>query len=304
MNNRILDLSQSPAKLFVRDANLVVEAKDQTPARLPLVDVAVLVVSHPQVHYTHAVLAGIASAGGVFITCDGKHLPIGMLLPLAAHFAQVERFAAQASAKLPVRKRVWRQIVRAKITAQSNLLSELRGNDAGLGQLVSQVRSGDPANVEARAARRYWQQLFADPRLTGADSKGFRRDQSLDDGNALLNYGYTVLRAIVARAICAAGLHPSLGVHHHNKYATYPLADDLMEPVRPLVDREVVGLLVDEGPQCELTPAVKQRLIKSLLVRAKLEGEQRTVFDAMARTASSLAEVFLGEREKIVLPEV
>lgn len=296
MTNRILDLSESPAKLCVRDANLVVEPKEKPATRMPLVDVAVLVVSHPQVHYTHAVLAGIASAGGVFITCDGKHLPIGMLLPLAAHFTQVERFGAQAAVSLPTRKRLWRQIVKAKIAAQARLLSELRGDDAGLSQLVSQVRSGDPDNLEAQAARRYWRRLFDDPQ--------FRRDHALDDGNALLNYGYTVLRALVARAICAAGLHPSLGVHHHNRYATYPLADDLMEPLRPLVDRTTIELLAEHGVDCQLTPAVKRALITTLLGKVSLAGEQRTLFDAATRMASSLAEIYLGEGKELGLPTV
>ncbi|MCE5268629.1 MAG: type II CRISPR-associated endonuclease Cas1 [Planctomycetaceae bacterium] len=201
MINRILDFSEAPARLRVRVAQLVVLREDRPEVSVPLADLAVVVVAHPQVTYTQAVLSGLAEAGGVFVACDGHNLPVGMLLPLAAHFAQAERFAAQARAPLPVRKRLWRQIVRAKIEAQAALLVELRGMDFGLKALVSHVHSGDPSNVEARAARRYWPQVFAD--------LDFRRHRENEDQNILLNYGYAVLRAIVARAICTAGLHPS-----------------------------------------------------------------------------------------------
>lgn len=295
MTNRILDFSESPARLRVRLAQLVVERSDCPPVITPLADVAVMVVSHPQVTCTQAVLSGLAESGGVFVVCNAKHLPVGMLLPLVAHHAQVERFAAQAQASKPVRKRLWQQLVRAKIRAQAQTLLDLHGTDHGLLALLPQVRSGDPRNVEAWAARRYWGRLFGE--------LDFRRHREDEDHNLLLNYGYAVLRAIVARAICAAGLHPSLGLHHHNRYSAYCLADDLMEPLRPIVDRAVVEYLATHDAVCGLEPKVKTWLVQALTERYEINGEQRTVFDIATRIASSLADVFLGNATTLELPD-
>jgi CRISPR-associated protein Cas1 len=293
--NRILDFSESPARLRVKLEQLVVERQDQPEVSMPLADLAVIVVAHPQVTYTQAVLAGLSAAGGVFVSCNRQNLPVGMMLPISAHFSQAERFAAQARAPLPLRKRLWRQLIRAKIQAQAETLAQLHGTDGGLVRLVRHVRSGDPANVEARAARKYWSMLFAD--------LSFRRHRENEDQNVLLNYGYAVLRAIVARAICAVGLHPSLGLHHHNKYNAYCLADDLMEPFRPTVDRSVAEYCRETKDFTGLTPAVKQTIISDLTGRYMINGEQRTLFDVAAALASSLADVFLEKAEKLLLPK-
>jgi CRISPR-associated protein Cas1 len=218
-----------------------------------------------------------------------------MLLPLAAHFAQAERFSAQARASLPTRKRVWQQIIKAKIKAQANLLMELHGSDNGVAALADQVHSGDPSNVEARAARRYWSLLFADAK--------FRRDREHEEQNLLLNYGYAVLRAIVARAICAAGLHPSLGIHHHNKYNAYCLADDLMEPFRPTVDKAVTEYVNSHEPINRIEASAKKTIISELTGRYIVGCEQRTLFDTVGRIANSHADVFMGNADRIDLPE-
>jgi CRISP-associated protein Cas1 len=295
MINRILDFSESPARLRVRLAQLIIQREDRPEVSVPLADLAVVVVAHPQITFSQAVLAGLATAGGVFVTCNGQNLPVGMLLPLAAHGTQAERFAAQARAKVPVRKRLWQQIVRAKIMAQAALLTELRGTDFGLRALAARVHSGDPHNIEARAARRYWPRLFADA--------AFRRHRENEDQNILLNYGYAVLRAIVARAICAAGLHPSLGIHHHNRYNAFSLADDLMEPFRPTVDRSVAEYMSTRDEPYRLEAAAKQHIIGELTGRYIVDGRQRTLFDTAARMASSLADVFLGNTEELELPD-
>ena len=295
MINRILDFSEAPARLRVRLAQLIVQREDRPEVSVPLADLAVVVVAHPQVTFTQAVLAGLAAGGGAFVTCDGRNLPVGMMLPLAAHTTQVERFVAQARAPAPVRKRLWQQVVRAKIAAQAALLVELRGSDFGLAALAARVHSGDPSNVEARAARRYWPHLFAD--------LAFRRHRENEDQNLLLNYGYAVLRAIVARAVCAAGLHPSLGIHHHNRYNAYCLADDLMEPFRPTVDRAVAEYMSSHDEPYRLEAAAKQHIIGELTGRYLVNGQQRTLFDTAARMASSLADVFLGNAEELDLPE-
>jgi len=304
MTERILDLAEQPARLSVRLDQLVIERAEESAVTVPLEELSVMVVSHPAVTFTHAVVAGIASHGGAFVVCDDKHMPVGMILPLQSHHLQAERFARQAGASLPTRKRIWQQLVKAKVTAQGNLLRELHGDDRGLIALSKQVRSGDPDNIEARASRRYearasrryWPELFRD--------SGFRRNRHADDSNRHLNYGYAILRAIVARAICAAGLHPSLGLHHHNRYDTFPLASDLMEPLRPLVDRAVVlyGARVD--PYAPLDKEAKAALIEALTGRVAIESEERTLFDAAARTASSLVQVYAGQRKQLVLPEI
>jgi CRISPR-associated protein Cas1 len=223
-------------------------------------------------------------------------MPIGMLLPLQTHFVQAERFAKQAQASLPTRKQLWKQLVQAKLKAQGRLLKELRGEDQGITALAQRVRSGDPDNLEAQASRRYWPALFNDP--------NFHRHRTADDQNRFLNYGYAVLRAIVARAICAAGLHPSLGLHHHNRYDAFCLADDLMEPLRTIVDRAVVQWTDIHGPQAPLDRDAKTAVLQALTGRFTVEGESRTLFDIVARTAQSLAAIFASERDDLLIPEL
>lgn len=320
MTERVLDLSERPVRLNVQNSLLLIrplgsarqeptdskrpEEEGKTypcerlrdPARvaIPLADIAVLIASHPQISFTHAVLSGLASAGGAFVACDEKHMPIGMLLPLAAHSLQAERFAAQAAMSLPAKKRAWKRIVRAKISAQGRLLVERSGRDHGLSALCAGVRSGDPGNVEAQAARLYWPALFGLSR--------FRRDTDGDGLNACLNYGYAVLRAITARALCAAGLHPSLGIHHHNRYDAFCLADDLMEPFRPVVDREVARLVASGGADLEFDKEAKRSILQALLGRFSAQGESRSLFDWLGRSASSLAALIVGTSDELKLP--
>jgi len=296
MTERIIDLSTSPARLRVRLEQLVIEPRDRDTVTVPLDELAVLVVSHRRVILTHAVLAGIASHGGTFIACDEKCMPAGMMLPLAQHHLQAERFQQQASAALPTKKRVWQQIVRAKVRAQGRALAEFHQDDYGLDGLAKKVRSGDPDNIEGQASRRYWPVVFGD--------RGFRRERDAEDQNRLLNYGYMVLRAQVSRAICAAGLHPSLGVHHHNRYDAFCLSDDLMEPFRPMVDRAVVHLVYGKGPKTPLDKEAKAGLIGALTARLRINDESRTLFDVLTRTAASLAAIFAGQGKRLALPEL
>jgi CRISPR-associated protein Cas1 len=291
---RIVDISNEPARLSVRLKQLVIKRGDEETT-LPLAELAVIVVSHPAVTYTHAVLTGICSAGGAFVVCDEKHLPTGMLLSLQGHFVQTERFAAQAQAPAPMKKQVWKQIVRSKVLAQAALLGRLRGEDHGLSRLAANVRSGDTANIEAQASRRYWPALFGPE---------FGRNHEAEDHNKLLNYGYAVLRASTARALCAAGLHPSLGVHHHNRYDPFCLADDLMEPFRPLVDGLVFEVVEEKGSQALLDKETKAALIGGLMQsRLTMDDESRALFDVLARSASSMAAVFAGKRKNLSLPD-
>lgn len=296
MTDRILDFSDEPARLSMRNGLLMIERDGKEATSVPLAEIASVAVSHPAVNLSHGALAGLAAAGATLIVCDEKRLPVGMMIPIVSHGTQTERFNAQTTASLPLRKRVWRDIVSAKIAAQGKLLKRLHGNDSGLIAMAGRVKSGDAENLEAQASRAYWPALFKDP--------AFTRKRDAEDQNRFLNYGYAVLRAIVARAVCAAGLHPSLGVHHHNRYDAFCLADDLMEPFRPIVDEAVVRLIGEKGAEAPLDKETKKVLLETLTGRFDSDGESRTLFDVLGRTAASLAQVFLGEREEIILPDL
>jgi len=324
-NDHLAPSSVEEGSRVARDPESGLRARDTQSQTIPFADIAVLVTSHPQISFTQAVLAGLAAAGGMFIVSNEKHLPAAMMLPLSTHSTQTERFARQAAVALPTRKRAWQQIVQAKLRAQARLLEEVTGKDRGLGLMAGKVRSGDPDNLEAQAARIYWQALFGEEG-TGVPGAAFRRDPEGEGINLHLNYGYAVLRAIVARALCASGLHPSLGVHHHNRYDTFCLADDLMEPFRPLVDRVVARIHLtsansnaesqDKAPAVapaqvrtqattvQLDQNSKKLILEGLLVRYSGEGESRTLFDWASRSASSLVALIEGRDEKLSFPEL
>lgn len=297
MIERIIDISDAPARLSVRNDQLVIESPQCDPATVPLKEMAVLVLAHPQASVSHAVLSGIAENGGSLVACDSRRLPTAMMLPIRANALQTERFARQAALGLPRRKRLWQQLVQAKIAAQAAALTSLGKADHGLAAMAARVRSGDPSNLEAQAARRYWKALL------GLDlPEGFTRDPDGSPPNDMLNYGYGVLRATVARAVCSAGLHPSFGLHHHNRYNPFCLADDLMEPLRPLVDRAAVQWIAS-NPLAPLGRESKAAMIAALTGRVRIEGESRTLFDALSIVAASLAAVVMGQRTDLVLPE-
>jgi len=296
VNNRILDISEAPLRLSVSDGCLLLEPEDAKPVRVAFSDIAVVLASHPHGRFSQAALAGLSESGAVFVICDGKHLPIGMMLPMQGNFVQCERFIRQAESPLPIRKRAWSKIVQAKIRAQSRLLSQLGRPDPGLSQLWTKVRSGDPKNIEAQAARRYWGAL-----LPGSS---FRRNPEIDDLNRHFNYGYAVLRAIVARAVCAAGLHPGLGLHHHNRYDAFPLADDLMEPYRPIVDAIVIEIAERWAPDAPLDRERKAFLLSRLSSGFEANNEMRSLFDWSFRMASSLVKVHAEEEKEIEIPEI
>jgi len=296
MTDRIIEISEASARLHVKYEQLVIERDGNPPFTTPISELASLVLSNPSAQLTQAVLAGIANAGGSVVVCDRSFLPAAMLLPLQSHFLQTERLSLQVEMSEPTRKRLWQQIVQAKIRAQSRLLHELHGDDGNLDALQNRVRSGDPDNIEAQAARRYWPLLFANAK--------FRRDREAPDQNRHLNYGYAILRAIVARALCGAGLHPSLGIAHKNRYDPFSLAADMMEPFRPVVDRAVALWVRERDPMQPLDPEAKARLVGTLQSRFEDGHEQRTLFDIIARAASRLAQVALQKERRLDLPEV
>jgi CRISP-associated protein Cas1 len=248
MIDRIIEIA-SPVRLSVRNCQLVILTSDGHETTTPIDELAILLIAHPQVILTHAVISRIARNGGTVVTCDEKFLPVSLLLPLQSHFVQAERFALQISLPVPRRKRLWRKIVRAKVRAQGNLLRDLWQNDAGLLAMSQRVLSGDTGNVESRAARVYWPLVFGDPK--------FRRGGDTQNQNRHLDYGYTVLRAATARALCAAGLHPSIGLRHHNRYDAFSLAADLMEPFRVLVDRRVYEWILTNDANAPFNSSVR-----------------------------------------------
>lgn len=296
MSDYILDVSESAAVLNVDLACLRLETAAGHCARIPPREIAAVVLCHPQITISRAALAALANAGAGVVVCDEKRRPVGMFLPLGGYHAPARRFAAQAAASLPLRKRLWRQIIAAKIRAQGTLLAELHGNDCGLLEMARGVRSGDTTNLEAQAARIYWSALFEEP--------GFHRDFESPGYNAALNYGYAVLRALVGRALCAAGLHPGLGIHHRHRENPYCLADDVMEPFRPVVDRAVALFGRDHGEPTQLDPPTKRMLAAPMTgtCRYEVDGARRTLMDIVSRVSLSLAAVFEKRSRTLWLP--
>ncbi len=298
MSYQVLEIA-NPARLSVRDSQLVIERDGFLPFVTPACDIHTLLLANPQITLTQGVIASLTEAGAAVVMIGPTFLPLAMMLPLQNHTLQTERLARQVALSVVARKRLWTQIVRAKITAQGSLLKEFSGTDAGLLPMAQRIRSGDPDNFEAQAARIYWRRIFADAKFRrGADASESGLDQ-----NRHLDYGYTVLRAAVARSICAAGLHPSLGLRHHNRYDPFCLASDLMEPFRPLIDRRVSLWLKEHDPGSPLDSAAKRWLIQGVTMRYWLLREERTLSDILTAVAVSLAGVMAGERKTLFLPE-
>lgn len=294
-DERILDFAEAPAYLSLEYERLIVKREDEPDIAVPLKDTAAVVLTHARITCTKSAIAAIMRHGAAIIVCDDNSRPCGMMLPLTANNEQARRMIAQVEAKKPLRKRLWKQIVVAKILTQASVLQLRTGAHAGLPALAKEVRSGDPGNCEALAAQRYWPRLFDDPM--------FRRRREAPDQNRMLNYGYAVLRAAVGRALCASGLHPSIGVHHHGRNNPWCLADDLMEPYRPLIDDEVAEITASYGGDVAMGGDIKGRLAGVLHARIEHENESRTLFDWIGRSASSMAQVFLGERDRLLFPE-
>jgi len=292
MIKRTIEISGRGNHLAIDQGSLTVRRDGEEVGRVPLEDLGVLVLDCPTTTYTHSVITEALAAGAVIIPCGRDHLPRGLFLP-QENALQTQRLLQQAAAPLPLKKRLWKQIVQAKIRHQAGALAEGSPARRKLAALVSTVRSGDPANVEAHASRLYWPALFG---------KAFRRRPDGPPPNGLLNYGYMALRACVARSICAAGLHPSLGLHHHNRANPFCLADDLVEPLRPLVDVRVKALL-DRGHR-EVTHESKADLLAALAETVEVGGARGPLLVGLARTAASLVRCYAREQQKLDLPRL
>ena len=293
----------NPAYLSLRNEQLVVKLTDaQTQEEItktvPIEDVGVVVLEDRQITITNGALDALLKNNCAVITCNEKHMPTGLLLPLEGHTLQSERFAQQIEASLPLKKQLWQQTVQAKIRNQGVLLKRLYNTENRcMMAWANDVKSGDSENLEGRAAAYYWKNMFPNGEV-------FKRDREGDAPNNLLNYGYAILRAVVARALVASGLLPTLGIHHHNRYNAYCLADDVMEPYRPCVD-EVVAEIIQRGIDCdELTTEIKKQLLVIPVREVQINGQRSPLMVAVAQTTASLAKCFSGELRKIVYPEM
>lgn len=291
-----------PAYLSLRNGQLVVklEPHDDEPekqATIPIEDIGFVVLDHRQITLTHGAMAALLDNNASVVTCDDRHMPVGLMLPLEGHTVQQERFQDQLNASLPLRKQLWQQTVQQKIRNQAALLQELHGVEVGnMRKWAGEVLSGDSTNLEGRAAAFYWNQMF--PTLPA-----FTRSRDGDYPNALLNYGYAILRAVIARALVGSGLLPTLGIHHHNRYNAYCLADDIMEPYRPYVDRLVVQTMA-ACSDVEVTTAIKSRLLTIPTLEVYINGQRSPLMVAATQTTASLARCFAGESRRIAYPEM
>lgn len=283
MIERIIEIAETSARLHLENGLAVVSVAGERPVTVPVGEIGCLLIANPAITITGALLAALAENHAIVVISDTKRLPVAMQLPLQGNVVQTERFQKQLNVPLPLKKQLWKTTVKAKIRRQSNLLIELHGDDCGLLKLVDSVRSGDPENMEAQAARIYWKRLFGD---------FFLRDREADDANLMLNYGYVIIRALVARACCAVGLHPSLGINHHNRYDIYCLADDLMEPFRPIVDK-CVHQLNPHNDREKLTKEIRQKLLSLPFEKQATSSGHLALGDCVNLTARSLLQSFL-----------
>lgn len=293
----------NPAYLHCKNSQLVVELteakilpeKDRSKT-IPIEDIGVVVIDHPQVVLTHYLIGELLENNVALITCDKRHLPQGMMLPIESNTIQQERFTNQINATEPLRKQLWQQTVRQKIRNQAALLKKQGKPNDNMLYWADSVKSGDTGNLEARAAAWYWNQLFDEP-------DDFTRDRDGDFPNNLLNYGYAILRAVIARALVASGLLPTLGIHHHNRYNAYCLADDIMEPYRPFIDRLVLALPATDESET-ITKEQKAKLLQVPVLDVTITGKRSPLMIAAQQTTASLVRCFAGEQRKIEYPEM
>lgn len=292
MVGRVVEVATDGRHLAIDRGFMTVSEKGGELGRVPLDDLAAVVANAHGLTYSNNLLVNLATRGVPVILCGANHRPAAVVWPVDGHHAQSGRMSDQASASAPLKKRLWQQIVQAKILAQGATLAAVGAEAGGFQLLARKVRTGDPRNVEAEAARRYW------PLLLGST---FRRDQDGDGLNGLLNYGYAVLRAATARAVMAAGLHPSLGLMHSNRGNALVLVDDLMEPFRPIVDREVHRLKSDGI--VDITSDAKAALARTMIIDLPTADGLSPVMTCLERLANSLAKAYAGEADRLILPK-
>ncbi len=287
------------AYLSLKDNQLVIKKRDDEIVTAAIEDIAYIILDSPQITVTNALLGALLENNCAIINCDKTHLPSGLLLPLSGNTVQSERFQAQIEASLPLKKQLWQQTVQQKILNQAAILKTVRNAEIGnMTAWASAVRSGDVDNREAVAAAYYWREIFP-------DIPDFIRDRNGIPPNNMLNYGYAILRGIVARALVSSGLLPTLGIHHHNRYNAYCLADDIMEPYRPIVDKLVISITAEikDYPKV-LSTDIKAKILQIPVLDCFINGERSPLMNAVTTTTASLAKCYSGETRKLLYPEV
>ena len=274
--------------------------KKQAEITKPIEDIGVVVLDNRRITITQGLLEALLENNCAVITCDNHSLPVGLMLPLYGNSTQNERFRYQLDASQPLRKQLWQQTIKAKIENQAAVLSACSGMPIkNMKRWADDVRSGDPDNVEGHAAAYYWRYFFNN--ITGLEN--FTRNREGMAPNNLLNYGYAILRAVVARALVTSGLLPTLGIHHHNRYNAYCLADDIMEPYRPYVDELVFAIVKEQGvDNLQLTTTLKAQLLSIPTLDVVIGGKRSPLMVAATQTTASLYKCFSGELRRIAYP--
>ena len=287
------------------------ETEDESKViTIPIEDIGVVVLDNKQITLSHALIDALLQNNAALISCDDTHMPSGLMLPLAGNTLQTEKFKAQINASEPLKKQLWQQTVSSKLANQGKLLKALSLHpypkkrqtqlEDAAGWLLSfsrDVKSGDGDNHEARGAAIYWHNIFP-------EEMNFRRERFGEAPNNLLNYGYSILRGVVARGLVASGAMPTLGIFHRNKYNAYCLADDIMEPYRPYVDRIVYRIITSGEDWKELTPTIKKYFLEIPALDIVIDGEQSPLMVGLQRTTSGLMKCFEGETKKLLYPDL
>lgn len=302
MIKRTVEISTPGCYVHTKDEQLVIEKDGLRVGSVPLEDLGVLILDNPQLLITSSVMRKLAEENVSVIFTDSKHLPASLTIPFSAHSIQTKVLNEQIAVSLPTKKRIWASIISAKIANQAHVLELCGREGTALMEVAGRVKSGDPENLEAYAAKIYWKKLFGDD---------FRRDRAAGDHNMLLNYGYAIVRAATARAIVGTGLHPGLGINHKNQYNPFPLADDLVEPLRPFVDARVFQMINELMPDADgsereivLGRAAKQEILALLAEDCIYEGGKLPLLTALGYYAASVKQVMMGEAEKPQIPEI
>jgi len=296
MIKKIVEISLARTFLSIKYGQLIIKEDSEQVASIPCEDIGVLLVDHQGTCYTHCVFTELLRCGAAIVLCGGNHHPAGLLLPIESNSVQTERYRQQIETKEPVKKRLWKQLVQAKIKHQAKLAGKDSDIYKTLMVLRDRVRSGDPSNIEAQASRKFWPVYLQDME--------FHRGKNGAPPNNMLNYGYMVLRAAVARALCSAGLLPSFGIHHRNRYNAFCLADDVIEPFRGFVEAKVRDIYINNGPVDELDQTTKAMILEVLYESVKIAGYEGPLMVGLHRTAASLQRCFSGQQKLLDLPEI
>lgn len=286
----------SPAYLKTKSEQLIVELHDTGEVRTAVIeDIGLMILDHQQITITQALMAKLLQNNVALVTCDETHHPVGLMFNLEGNSLQSQKFQFQIEASVPLKKQLWQQTVEAKLLNQAAMLVRERVECSYLLKLAGNVKSGDIENCEAQGAAYYWKRIFP-------EFLEFRRDRDGAPPNNLLNYGYAILRAIVARSLVGSGLLPTLGIFHRNQYNAYCLADDIMEPYRPFVDKVVCQIIRGNGRFLEMTPSMKKSLLEIPAMDVLIDGQKSPLMNAVQRTTAGLARCFEGKSRKMLYP--